>query len=980
VKPYPAELFDVWAGDVGPVELAATSPFAAAFSELRDEAVRELDAIVAGARGLPLDADGFDRLYRRGHVIAGLAAVANLPKAAHLLALLDTALDLARTLRTFRRQSLDYVVHLLADNVRTVLADLDRGGQCALDLTDLVNECASYLRGALAEGAAPPPPLEARADEPPAPPGPAGHPAAEAATGAAAPPTIDGDGPEELEIPGDKVGLISDFCEESRENLERIGQRLIELEVAPEPASIVNDLFRAVHTIKGGARMLRLRKVEALAHELETSLDQVRRRSRGVTPELVDLLLEGRSALGQMVSEVASRGPIRTRIGPLLASLAASAAGDGPRAAVPAPAGATPTEPSLPAPPGEPAPVATGLAAAGAPETIRIATEKLDDVLNTASEIFINRIRLKGELGVMDTAIRDLKKAVEHVGRIDARAIERSVHESVRALEAELRALAASRRSPSRTATVLDQFTRRLASLLTSPAGAQDTTLHVLSVEDIRNRLLKTVEHLDQLSSRLQQGAMSFRMVPISALFGRFPTQVRSIARPLGKSVRLEVSGEDTQLDKVLINHLADPFLHLLRNAVDHGIEPPDERRARGKAEAGLIRLRAFYQGSHVVVEVEDDGRGIDSERVLARAIERGLVDAPRAASLPPSEVLAFIFEPGFSTVARVSELSGRGVGMDVVRTAVNEVQGSIALDTRPGQGTRVTIRLPLTLAVIRIVLVEEGGHRFALPLLNVDEILTVQRRDFTRLAAETVYRHRGRTLAVTTLSRTLGFPSSPFAGQQLFLVVLSEGDREVGVLVDAIAGRQEVLIKSLGRVIKKLRFAMGCTILSDSRLVLILNPREIVAASSAARRGGGDALAEETAAHRARRGHTVLVVDDSPIQQTDLRTILSRAGYAVDIAPNGFEALKRVRQKRYSAFLVDVFMPLMDGLEFVERLRRVPDSAPVFFVTGHRDALDVARGEGLGVQGWFDKPVAPDLLVAALDSRCLADGEPARA
>lgn len=995
MKVYPDDLFDVWPGDTEPVGRPADSPLAQAFSELRAEAGRELEAIVVGARGLAPDEDGFDTLYRRGHVVAGLVAVAGIPKAAHVLALLDAALDLARTLGTFRRHGLDYVVHVLADNARAVLEELDRAGRCALDLRDLIGECAGYLRGPLArhgavplragEEAAPaapeaeasPPWPDAAGETPP----PSVGPTAPAGASPPMAPVPEADGPEELDIPSDRVGLVGDFCEESRDNLERIGERLIELESAPDPARIVNDLFRAVHTIKGGARMLRLRKLEALAHVLEASLDEVRRRGRGVTPALVDLLLEGRRALEEMVGEVASSGPVRTRIGPLLAALAAPAGGHGRPPAAPAPPSWPGTDLGVSPAQGAPAGAGGMRPAVRAPETIRIAAEKLDAVLNTAAEIFISQMRLRGELGAMEGAIGDLRSILGLAGAVEAGALERRMRESVRTLEPELRALAAAgSSSPSQMAAFLDRFARRVAGLLAGPGGSEETSLHVLAVEETRSRLLRTAAHLDQLGSRLQRGAMSFRMVPIATLFARFPTQVRSIARQLGKSARVETSGEDTQLDKVLVTHLGDPFLHLLRNAIDHGLEPPEERRARGKPETGLIRLRAGYQGSQVVVEVEDDGRGIDVERVRARAVERGLVDAARAGSLAPAEVLAFIFEPGLSTVARVSELSGRGVGMDVVRSAVNEVQGSIAVDTRPGAGTRVTIHLPLTLALIQIVLVGEGAHQFAFPLLSLGEILTVKRRDLIRLPAETVCRYRGRTLPVTTLSGILGFPPGPWAGEEQFLVILADGDRQVGVLVDAIAGRQEVLIKNLGRLVKKAPFVMGCTILPDGQLALILNPREIVTAASGARRPRGEVLAEEDPRHHARAAHTVLVVDDSPIQQKQLQAIVARAGYAVDIAQNGFDALKHVRRKRYSAFLVDVFMPLMDGLEFVERLRALPDSAPVFLVTGHRGGLDVPRAEALGVDGWFDKPVAPDALVAALDSRCLSGGAPARA
>jgi two-component system chemotaxis sensor kinase CheA len=461
-------------------------------------------------------------------------------------------------------------------------------------------------------------------------------------------------------------------------------------------------------------------------------------------------------------------------------------------------------------------------------------------------------------------------------------------------------------------------------------------------------------------------------MVPVAHLFDRFPTQVRETARQLGKKVHLEVSGADTELDKVLIHQLADPLLHLLRNSLDHGIEPPAEREARGKPAAGRVGLHAYYEGAQAVIEVRDDGRGIDAERVRVKAIAAGLVDPAAAAGLTPQEIFPFIFEPGLSTAAAVSTVSGRGVGLDVVRTAVRQLQGGITVDSAPGVGTTIWLQLPLMLAVVGVLLVRERAHLFALAIQHVEEILAVRPADLRRAGGNTLYGHRGATLPVTTLSSVLGFPPSLFSEAEAYLVILTDGEKRVGVLVDAVLGRQEVLTKGLGSLIKRAPFVMGCTILSDSRLVLLLDAGALVHAQN--RKPWASARAPAPEVRSARRRQPVLVVDDSAIQRNHLRALLGQAGYAVDVAENGFEAWQRAQQRHHAAYCVDLVMPVMDGVEFVGRLRRLPgrEASPVVFITGRATPAERDRAAQLGGCAYFEKPVDADALVETLDRFCL--------
>jgi two-component system chemotaxis sensor kinase CheA len=991
MKKPPANLLAPWPDDRGSVRAPDEPRALSLLAALHQEAIGTLEWLAWTLQESKRNDDEtlFDRLYRRGHVLHGMAGLLGLPKASHLLAILDFGLDLGRSLQTFERHSLGYVVDLLITTTRGVLEDLKTQGICDRDLTDVIEECQRYL-GAPLSAATPAVSVEqkkpevrsqesgvrgqesevksqgseVRSQEPaslptpdpcPLPPGPKVE--------------ID-DGPEELDIPADKMGLTSIFCEEGRSNLALAGRRLVELEEAAEPLPIVNDLFRSVHTVKGGARVFKIRKMELLAHHMESLLDRVRKGALGVSSSLIDALLDGRGLLEQMLDEVASRGPIRTSIAACMRALAALEHGQ--EAAPPAAKiSASPETPTA-----SPAPQKPVAKQERAIESIRVPTEKMDDVINTASEVLVGRIRLAGDVSALHGAIHDFKQTLQRTDPLAPEAILTRLSEHNRRLVGELQALVGAQggRVPSEPlAALVNRFHQDLSAAAAQQrcSAADEMTLHLLAIDEVRKRMQKNVEHLERLSTRLQSEAMSFRMVPISQLFDRFHTQVRDIARQLEKKVRLEVNGGDTELDKVLIDQLADPLLHLLRNSLDHGIEAPEVREGQGKPKVGTITLRAYYHGSHAVIEVRDDGKGIDVERVRAKAIENGLVDATRAATLTPGEIFAFIFEPGFSTANQVSMLSGRGVGMDVVQTTISQVQGSISIESAPGQGTIIRMKLPLTLAVVGILLVREGAQQLALPIQHIEEILTVRLSEIRHFGDHATCNHRGSTLPVTTLSSLLGFPASKVA-EEASLVILADGDRKVAVLVDAVLGRQEVLIRNLGSLIKKAPFVMGCTILSDSRLVLILNAWDIVHS----RFTRPPAVAQEAASQKQvqRKGHSVLIVDDSASQRSHLGSVLTQAGYAVDTADNGFEALKRMRQRRHSAFCVDVVMPLMDGFELVERLRRAPGSSdlPVLFVTGRCSQPERDRAAQLGVAHYFEKPVDPQTLIEAIDASVL--------
>ena len=924
----------------------------------------------------PENGDLFDDAYIDSHYIAGFGKIIKSEKIHHLGSLAELIADLARQFHSYSDYSMIYLTGLIVEKLIEVCEDLVSGNSLETDISDVVSECAIYLknalelverqkrekrenRAALASQIALETPLDI------------------------APTNLSDDifveidmeeVPEKIIIDPERIGLISDFCEEVWDSLQKSENLLIELENNPTSTDLINELFRAVHTIKGGSRLLEIKKIEKLSHELETVLDEVRSNRKTLDANMIDVALDCVKRIHNITEEVASRELINTKVNDLILKLRGNVDSsisikNSTNTEISKNINETPTnQEKQNLSDGE----ATKSARVLRDDSIKVSAEKLDSVLNASSEVYITRIRLENDKNNLSDAINFMDKTIEAfkkdfdnwlIKNVDLGLIEKNFNKDSQIYNEEL----------------LENFKNKNH---TESVFARQSDL-VVGIEklSIQNRnIQKNVEDLEVLSSRLQSGAMNFRMVPISTLFNRFPAQVRDIARQIGKRVDLKISGNDTELDKILINQLSDPLLHLIRNSIDHGIEEPQKRIEMNKEEVGKINLRAYYMGSNAVIEIEDDGKGIDSNVILKKALDKGLISESQKASLSEKEILDLIFEPGFSSAEFVTELSGRGVGMDVVKTSISRMQGSIKLQSTVNSGTLVTLRLPLTLAVVGIILVSENGYEFAFPILNVDEIIRINlTKDVARVNETLVYNFRSELVAVNYLSDFLGYPKRIDETGENLLLILNDGENKIGVIVDSVLGQQNVLLKQLGSLIETAPFVIGCTILSNSKLVLILNVIELTRKNVRS-----DALAvyekiESGDKVRSQRNqNTIMVVDDSGLQRNRLCGFLENAGYKIIQASDGYEALKLSEKEIINAFCIDIEMPLMDGYQLIERLKLQPthENVPIFVISG----LNVSKDNLLSmisneeIQKFFAKPVDLNSLLVNLDQQCLTD------
>ncbi len=945
----------------------------------------------------------FNDFYNKNRFILGFSKILKIKKIEHTSGISDFIFDYSREKKSFSHNSMNYLIKILQESNLKMYEEFHDQKKSSLDLSNIVEESKVYL-GKVFEIALRKKP-EIKDVPPPTPQSPIEiipnqdrisdyekdkvelEKRESLTLPSQNPESLDDfklyseETPEEVQIPPDKIGLISDFYEEAYQSLSSMDKDLIDLENEPSSTEIVNTLFRSMHTVKGGSRLLKIGRMEALAHSLENLLDKLRNKTLPVSPDVIDILLDGKKILVEILEEVASKTPISTKINPILKKINSVLQGKK-LDKTPQLKSETPKLDSEKTEKNEETnsnkdetqnttkPTVVKIKNKQT-DSIRVSTEKLDEVINTASELSVTRILFQDEINYIHRLIRDIKKVLQRVEESDYSNILNRVASSNEQLIFELEEYFSSNRIKF-DKDKLEIMVKRFYNELKSEASrseltiSEEMTLLLIAATEHKNSTLKNVENLELLTTRLQSGVMNFRMIPLNSLFERFPTLVRDVARQIGKKVKLEIFGGDTELDRAIINQLSDPMLHILRNSVDHGIETPEDRLASGKQDTGKIVLRSFYQGSNAIIEIKDDGRGINRDAVLKKALEKGLVSQQEVSTLSDKQIYEFIFAPGFSTAASVTELSGRGVGMDVVMASIKELQGFVDIDSEKGKGTTISLKIPLTLAIVRVLLFEVSGRFLALPMANISEILRISKNEIQSISNRLIYELNGEIIHLVYLSKVLDIASSAILADEVPLLILAEGTRKIGLVVDALHGRQEIVIKNLGNLLKKVPFIMGCAILSDRKLVLVLNPRDVM-----------DACFEENnKIHSAeiskanKNIHNILVVDDSMVHRQNVRMILTRAGYSVDESENGFEALKMVRLKKYTILCVDVVMPLMDGIELTRRLRNLPlyRSIPILLITSKQSREDRERGIKSGANEYFEKPIDSDVLLSAIN------------
>ncbi len=657
--------------------------------------------------------------------------------------------------------------------------------------------------------------------------------------------------------------ILQDFLVEAGEILERLNEELVELEQSPDDMDMLNGVFRSFHTIKGGGSFLGLDGLVDVCHRAEDVFNILRNGERAVDGDLMDVVLQVLDVVNSMFAEIQG-GEMPTPAEPsLLKALEALAVPTGAAAAT-----ETETEPAVEEPVAESAGDDTDsefeamLDQAGeadeSAETTAVAGD--DDITEEEFDALLDKLHGEGKGPAVEAPGADQEEATASVSGSDDITEEEfdalldQLHGDGKGPTAgpdEVVAEASPAPKAAEPAAVVEKKKPEPAAKPkpAAPAGKAETSVRVDTgrLDEImnmvgelvlaRNRLAnlkeslanedvsKAIANLDVVTADLQNAVMKTRMQPIKKVFGRFPRVVRDLARSLNKEVNLEMQGEDTDLDKNLVEALADPLVHLVRNAVDHGIESPEEREAAGKPRQGTVVLAAEQEGDHILLSIDDDGKGMDADVLRRKAVEKGMMDADSAARLDDKECYNLIFAAGFSTKEQISDVSGRGVGMDVVKTRIGQLNGSVEIDSELGKGSRLTIRVPLTLAIMPTLMVKLGDQPFALPLGSVSEIFDLNTERTSIVDGQLVVMVRDRALPLFYLREWLVNGGSPSQEETInHVVVVHVGSQRVGFVVEQLVGQEEVVIKPLGAFLQGLAGFAGATITGDGRIALILD------------------------------------------------------------------------------------------------------------------------------------------------------------
>lgn len=753
--------------------------------------------------------------------------------------------------------------------------------------------------------------------------------------------------------------LEDDYLEEVQGSIDTLQAGLITLASGQQDEELINDLFRSSHSIKGQSGQMGVQPLEKVAHKLEDVLDLVRRGELVLSPSSTEALLGVIDALQEILEQLRSTRHIEHPLGreialmeqvsrgePSAAQVAEPPPSDAVALAVDSPTAAQEAqqkEPSRPksAPrPGQVQPSTPKKAALGKAKAqyLRVDFSKVDDVMNLVGDLFINKIKLHDGVSALD----ELHLQVMRLQTVLSQRLETS----------------------SQGISLDEEESKRIIGGIAGLAT---------ELESLSDKLTAATGETDMISSELRDQVMVMRMVPLDSVFGRLGRVVFDAVQkesrghePGWKQARLDVVGADAEIDKVIANTLEVPLVHIVRNAVAHGIEPASERVEAGKPPDGTVHVKAGQRGSQFVIECTDDGRGMIPDVIGQVALEKGLLDEEELDTMSEKEILGLIFKPGFTTAKTADDLKGRGVGLDEVMSKVSQIKGSIEVESEIGRGSKVTLSLPLTLAINTVLIGEVAGETLAVPMSVVERVVTVTEAEVEHMGETQVFSLHGQTVPLVRADDLLSMGRPPAQRpDSCYVVVMNVADRRFGLALDKMKGKQDVVVKSLGTLIVEAPLVAGSTLLGE-QCILILDPVDIAANLGKGRLAG----ARGGRTRREQIRPRLLLVEDETSTRIGLKRIYEDAGLEVHEAADGVEALEAAGRISFQIVSTDIIMPRMDGYELTRRLRQNPayQDVPILMISSKAEDVDKRAGFEAGVDYYMVKPVERSELLELIE------------
>ncbi|GMB94329.1 Histidine kinase CheA [Helicobacter heilmannii] len=798
--------------------------------------------------------------------------------------------------------------------------------------------------------------------------------------------------------------IMEDFLVEAFEMNEQLDQDLVELEHNPEDLDLLNRIFRVAHTIKGSSSFLNLDTLTHLTHNMEDVLNRARKNELKITPDVMDIVLRSVDMMKTLLVNIRNTGTDSNAgldiegITKELQAIVQEPESESPNVSP----NAQETKPEHPALEPQAQPHEEVEAKVGhenepdytnmSPQEVEKEIERLLKLRQEADKA--RRAEKRKEEAqsntVQHTPVQNTPSPSAHLQSTPApKAPNAPTPKStpVKSTQATAKPGTPKKEGEKSVAIGVEQTVRvdvgrldHLMNLIGELVLGKNRLIRIYGDVEERYDGEKFLEELNQVVSSisavttdLQLAVMKTRMQPIGKVFNKFPRMVRDLSRELGKSIDLVINGEETELDKSIVEEIGDPLIHIIRNSCDHGIEKPEDRKMLGKPETGTVELSAYNEGNHIVIKISDDGAGLDPEKLKAKAVEKGVITEREAATMTDKEALNIIFKPGFSTAKTLSNVSGRGVGMDVVKTNIEKLNGIIELESEVGVRTTQKLKIPLTLAIIQALLVGVQEEYYAIPLSSVLETVRVSQDEIYSVDGKSVLRLRDEVLSLVRLADIFKVDAILESSREVYVVIIGLADQKIGLIVDYLVGQEEVVIKSLGYYLKSTKGIAGATVRGDGKITLIVDVGTMMEMAKNIKVNVNNLMSEAQNSNvkNAPSDYIVLAIDDSSTDRAMMRKSLKPLGVTVLEATNGIEGLEMVKNadKMPDAVLVDIEMPKMDGYTFASEVRKYNKfkNLPLIAVTSRVTKTDRIRGVESGMTEYITKPYSPEYLASVV-------------